>query len=74
MRPKYRLAAISQAAALGYAAFFLGPVVMGYVAEGFGLRASFYVIGAVMFVVAAILLPAWGRMLSARVAVPVSSK
>lgn len=67
VRPKHRLAAISQAAALGYAAFFLGPVIMGYVAEGFGLRASFYVIGAVMFAVAAILLPAWARMLERRV-------
>ena len=63
VRPKHRLAAISQAAALGYAAFFLGPVIMGYVAEGFGLRASFYVIAAIMLIVAAVLLPAWGRML-----------
>ncbi|MFL4472188.1 MFS transporter [Tateyamaria armeniaca] len=64
--PRHRLAAISQAAALGYAAFFLGPVIMGYVAEGFGLRASFYVIGAIMFVVATVLLPAWARMLAGR--------
>ncbi len=63
---RHRLAAISQAAALGYAAFFLGPVVMGYVAELFGLRASFYVIGAVMLVVAAVLVPAWARMLAGR--------
>ncbi|WP_299698802.1 MFS transporter [uncultured Tateyamaria sp.] len=66
VRPKYRLAAISQAAALGYAAFFLGPVIMGFVAEGFGLRVSFYVIAGIMFAVAAILLPAWSRMLTAR--------
>lgn len=62
---RYRLAAISQAAALGYAAFFLGPVIMGYVAEGFGLRVSFYVIGVVMLLVAAVLVPLWARMLSA---------
>ncbi|MEX0309653.1 MAG: MFS transporter, partial [Tateyamaria sp.] len=73
VRPRHRLSAISQAAALGYAAFFLGPVVMGFVAEGFGLRASFYVIAAVMFLVAAILLPAWGRMLADRPAVAGSS-
>ena len=60
------LVAISQAAALGYAAFFLGPVIMGFVAEGFGLRVSFCVIGAVMLLVAALLLPAWGRMLANR--------
>ncbi len=63
VRPKYRLAAISQAAALGYAAFFLGPVIMGFVAEGFGLRVSFYVVAGIMFAVAAVLLPSWGRML-----------
>lgn len=72
VRPKFRLAAISQAAALGYAAFFLGPVIMGFVAEGFGLRVSFYVIAGIMFAVAAILLPAWNRMLSTR-ATPMSS-
>lgn len=66
VRRQHRLAAISQAAALGYAAFFLGPVVMGFIAEGFGLRVSFYVIGAVMLLVAALLIPAWGRMLARR--------
>lgn len=71
--PRHRLAAISQAAALGYAAFFLGPVIMGYVSEGFGLRVSFYVIGAVMLVVAAVLLPVWARMLSHRAVPAVSS-
>ncbi|MDG1679548.1 MAG: MFS transporter [Tateyamaria sp.] len=60
---RYRLAALSQAAALGYAAFFLGPVIMGYVSEGFGLRVSFYVIGAIMLVVAFVLVPLWARML-----------
>ena len=64
--PRHRLAAIAQAAALGYAAFFLGPVIMGYVSEGFGLRAAFYVIGAVMLLVAAVLLPAWARILAGR--------
>jgi len=64
--PRHRLAAISQAAALGYAAFFLGPVIMGYVSEAFGLRVSFYVMGAIMLLVAAVLLPAWARMLAGR--------
>ncbi|APX10870.1 MFS transporter [Tateyamaria omphalii] len=72
VRPKHRLAAISQAAALGYAAFFLGPVIMGFVAEGFGLRVSFYAVAGIMFAVAAILLPTWGRML-ARQPAPISS-
>jgi hypothetical protein len=64
--PRHRLAAISQAASLGYAAFFLGPVIMGYVAELFGLRVSFYVGAAIMLRVAAVLLPAWARMMAGR--------
>jgi hypothetical protein len=64
--PRHRLAAISQAASLGYAAFFLGPVIMGYVAELFGLRVSFYVVAAIMLLVAAVLLPAWARMMAGR--------
>jgi hypothetical protein len=64
--PRHRLAAISQAASLGYAAFFLGPVIMGYVAELFGLRVSFYVVAAIMLLVAAVLLPAWARMRAGR--------
>ena len=68
VRPKFRLAAISQAAALGYAAFFLGPVIMGFIAEGFGLRMSFYAIGGIMFAVAALLLPLWRSILVRRAA------
>lgn len=64
--PRHRLAAISQAASLGYAAFFLGPVIMGYVAELFGLRVSFYVVATIMLLVAAVLLPAWARMMAGR--------
>ena len=64
--PRYRLAAISQAASLGYAAFFVGPVIMGYVAELFGLRVSFYVVAVIMLLVAAVLLPAWARMMADR--------
>ena len=60
-----RLKAISQAAAMGYGAFFLGPVLMGFIAEIYGLRISFYVIAGIMFVVAAILLPLWAARLRA---------
>lgn len=66
VRQKYRLAAISQAAALGYAAFFLGPVLMGYISEWFGLRAAFYAMGTIMLAVAAVLIPTWSRMLGRR--------
>ena len=63
--PRQRLAAISQAAAMGYSAFFFGPVLMGFVAEFYGLRVSFYVIGALMCAVAAFLLPIWAARLRA---------
>ena len=55
--PAVRLKAISRAAALGYAAFFAGPPVMGFVAEFYGLRVSFYVIAVVLAVVMAVVLP-----------------
>lgn len=61
-----RLKAISQAAAMGYGAFFLGPVLMGFVAELFGLRVSFMVIAAIMFVVAGLLVPFWAAQLARR--------
>ena len=68
---RLRLTAIAQADGLGYAACFLGPVLMGFISEGYGLRVSFYTIGGIMFVVAALLVPLWARMLATRT--PVSS-
>ncbi len=61
-----RLKAISQAAAMGYGAFFVGPVLMGFIAEFFGLRISFMVIAAIMFAVAGLLLPVWAARLGRR--------
>lgn len=66
---RLRLTAIAQAAGLGYAAFFLGPVLMGFISEGYGLRVSFYTIGGIMFVVAALLVPLWARLLATRTTV-----
>ncbi len=66
VRPKYRLVAISQSIALGHAAFLLGPVLMGFVSDGFGLHMSFYVVAAILLGVAALLVPTWARMLSRR--------
>lgn len=60
-----RLAAISRAAALGYAAFFLGPPVMGGVAELLGLRAAFWVIAGVLVAVSFFLVPALARQIRA---------
>jgi MFS family permease len=56
-----RLAAISKASVIGYAAFFFGPSMMGLVAEGFGLRMAFYVVSALLVAVALILIPALAR-------------
>ncbi len=59
--PAARLAAISRASVLGYAAFFFGPPLIGLIAEGFGLRASFVVVAFVLALTALILPPALGR-------------
>ncbi|MEO0391015.1 MAG: MFS transporter [Pseudomonadota bacterium] len=59
--PERRLRAISVASAIGYAAFFAGPPLMGLVSEGFSLRVSFYVISALLMVVLVVLLPPLAR-------------
>ena len=58
---RHQLLAISRAAALGFGAFFIGPVLMGFVSEAFGLRFSFLVIGIIVFIAAAGVLPVWAR-------------
>ena len=59
--PDARLAAISRASVIGYAAFFFGPSLMGLVAEGFGLRAAFIVVAGLLAVVALVMLPVLAR-------------
>lgn len=39
--PHLRTEAISRAAVIGFAGFFVAPILMGVVAEGFGLRVAF---------------------------------
>ena len=58
---QHRLAAISRASVLGYGAFFVGPPLMGLVAEGFGLRTAFVVIALILASTAVVLLPALVR-------------
>ncbi len=58
---EHRLAAISRASVLGYGAFFIGPPLMGLVAEGFGLRASFVVVAVLLAGTAVVLIPALTR-------------
>lgn len=59
--PKARLAAISRASVMGYGAFFLGPPLMGFTSEFFGLRAAFWVISATLLAACLILIPALAR-------------
>ena len=56
-----RLGAISRASVLGYGAFFLGPPMMGLIAQGFGLRAAFVVVAVMLAVTAILLIPALAR-------------
>jgi MFS family permease len=60
---KLRVTAISRATVIGYCAFFVGPSLMGFVSEGFGLAMSFYTIAALLAVVAVILIPTFAAKL-----------
>lgn len=55
--PQHRLNAISRAAAMGYAAFFVGPPAMGLIAQYFGLRAAFCVLAILLIAAALAILP-----------------
>ena len=50
---QYRSHAISRISVVGYAGFFIGPPLMGFLSEGFGLATSFLVIGVLLFATAA---------------------
>ncbi|MDD9729669.1 MFS transporter [Mameliella sp. AT18] len=54
---EFKALAISRVAVLGYAGFFVGPPLMGGLAEGFGLGASFAVVGGLMLVIPLVLVP-----------------
>lgn len=62
VRGDVRLTAISRASAIGYGAFFLGPPLMGFVAEGFGLRTAFVVVAMLLALVGVVLVPLYGRL------------
>lgn len=59
-----RARSISRAAIVGYFGFFVGPPMMGFVAEAYGLRLSFVFVAAVLGVVPLFL---WQLRQSARV-------
>lgn len=52
-----RMQAISRASVVGYSAYFMGPPLMGFVSEGLGLRAAFYVVAGLLICVAFTLVP-----------------
>jgi predicted MFS family arabinose efflux permease len=63
---KLRTLAISRVTVIGYCAFFMGPSLMCFVSQGFGLAVSFFTVAALLAVVAAILIP----MLSIKLCTP----
>lgn len=64
---RYRSHAISRISVVGYAGFFIGPPLMGFLSEGFGLSTSFAVIGCLLFAVTLVLLPVLNRIALRRV-------
>ncbi len=53
--------AISRIAVLGYSGFFIGPPLMGFLAEGFGLPVSFTAISVLLLLVPVVLVPMVAR-------------
>ena len=64
--PHLRLAVISRVSVMGYAAFFFGPPLMGFIAEGFSLSAAFLFVAVVICVVAVTVVPLLARVSDAR--------
>lgn len=58
---RYRSHAISRISVVGYAGFFIGPPMMGFLSEGFGLSTSFLTIGGILFAVPLLLVPVLSR-------------
>lgn len=52
-----RTGAIARISVIGYAGFFIGPPIMGFVSEGFGLGMSFAVMGGALLLVTFVLAP-----------------
>ena len=55
--PALRGLAISRLAVVGYAGFFIGPPVMGFLAESFGLPIAFSVIAVSLLTISVVLVP-----------------
>jgi MFS family permease len=56
-RPEARTYAVSRAAMIGYFGFFIGPPLMGFLSEAFGLRAAFGIGAMMILAIPLILVP-----------------
>lgn len=56
-RPEARTYAVSRAAMIGYFGFFIGPPLMGFLSEVFGLRAAFGIGAMMILAIPLILVP-----------------
>ncbi|WP_411222495.1 MFS transporter [Marivita sp. S2033] len=54
---RHRSHAISRISVVGYTGFFIGPPMMGFLSEAFGLWVSFLAIGGILFIVPLVLVP-----------------
>ncbi len=55
--PQQRTVAISRVVVIGYTGFFMGPPLMGFLAQAFGLPVAFTVLGVLLSVIALVLVP-----------------
>ncbi|MFZ5962097.1 MFS transporter [Thalassococcus sp. BH17M4-6] len=58
---RHRTHAIARISVVGYAGFFIGPPMMGFLSEGFGLQASFSAVSLLLLVVPLALVPLLAR-------------
>lgn len=56
-RPEARTFAVSRAAMIGYFGFFIGPPLMGFLSEAFGLRVAFGIGAMMILAIPLVLLP-----------------
>ncbi|MCE0506892.1 MFS transporter [Roseivivax sp. GX 12232] len=61
IRARDRARMVSRLSVVGYAGFFAGPPMMGFLAEGFGLAASFTALAVLILAIPAALLPLMRR-------------
>jgi MFS family permease len=59
--PGRRTLAVSRVAMIGYFGFFIGPPLMGFVSQGFGLRIAFAMAALFLILIPLVLLPRMAR-------------